>query len=92
MFQRKPTRVQLIMIILMGIAFGALLVFLVPELIGVVNSTGEDTYSEWVWDLPLPAVISIAVLHGLAGVAFVWSAGHFIEGWSRRRRKEKKNG
>lgn len=73
------------MIILMGIAFGALFVWLVPELIGVFSPAAEDTYSEWVWDQDLWAVLSIAGLHGIAGVVLIWSAGHFIEGWKRRR-------
>lgn len=85
MFRRSPTRIQKVMIVLMGIAVGALLVWAVPEVMGVVSAAAEDTYSEWVWDLPFPAVLAIAGLHGLAGILFVWSAGHFIEGWRRRR-------
>ena len=45
----------------------------------------EDTYSEWVWDLPLWAMLAIAAFHLVAGILFVWSAGHFIEGWQSRR-------
>ena len=85
--QRKPTRVQKAMIFLMALAFTALLLWAIPELIGVVSPAAEDTYSEWVWDLPLWAVLVIAGLHAVAGLLFVWSAGHFIEGY--RRRKEK---
>lgn len=85
--RRAPTKVQVLMIVLMGIAFTALLLWAVPEVIGVVSPEAEDTYSEWVWDLPFWGVLLVAGLHGVAGVLFVWSAGHFIEGWSRRRRK-----
>lgn len=76
------------MIVLMGVAFGALALWLIPELIGVFSLAAEDTYSEWVWDLDWWAVLSIAALHGVAGVTLVWSAGHFIEGYRRRRREE----
>lgn len=90
MFQRRPTRVQMVMIALMGVAFGALGLWLIPELIGVFSSGTEDTYSEWVFDLDLWAVLGIGSLHAVAGVAFIWSAGHFIEGYARRRRVEKR--
>lgn len=90
MFRRAPTKVQKLMIVLMAIAFGALGIWLIPELIGVFSPAAEDTYSEWVWDLDLWAVLSIAGVHGIAGVVLVWSAGHFIEGYSRRRKLEKR--
>lgn len=88
MFQRKPSKVQKLMIALMGIAFAALLIWLVPELIGVLSPAAEDTYSEWVWDLPFGPLLGIVLLHGVAGILMIWSAGHFIEGYRRRRRKE----
>ena len=87
--QRKPTSVQKKMIYLMGGAFGFLFIWLVPELQGVISSGEEDTYSEWVWDLPGIWMYVVSALHAVAGVAFVWSAGHFIEGYKRRRNREK---
>lgn len=87
MVQREPTEVQKWMIGLMGCAllfFGA---WLVPETVGVLSSGSEDTFSEWVWDLPLWAVLTASAISGLIGFLAVWAAGHFIEGWARRRKK-----
>lgn len=83
--QRKPTPVQVAMITLMGLAYFFMATWLIPEVKGVLDPAAEDTYSEWVWDLPGWAVLSIAAFHLVAGVLFVWSAGHFIEGWNARR-------
>lgn len=66
-------------------AYTTLLIWVVPELMGVFNPATEDTYSEWVWDLPAWAVITIAVLHFIAGAVFLWSSVHFIHGWWVRR-------
>lgn len=85
MKQRKATGVQNLMIGLMLIVWGSLFMWVVPEVRGIFNPADEDTYSEWVWDLPLWAVLTIAGLHLIAGVLFVWSAGHFIEGYMGRR-------
>lgn len=85
MTQRKPTRPQQVMIGLMAVMWLSLLLWLVPEIRGVFSTDVEDTYSEWVWDLPLWAVLIVAGLHLVAGVLFVWSAGHFLEGWNNRR-------
>lgn len=84
-YQRSFTGVQKVMAVLMAIAFTSLGLWLIPEVRGIFNSKSEDTWSEAVWDLPLPLVLVIAALHLLAGVLFVWSAGHFIEGWFVRR-------
>ncbi len=85
MKQRKPTKPQQAMIALMAIAFTSLALWLIPEVQGIISKKPEDTYSEWVWDLPLWATLTIAAFHLVAGVLFVWSAGHFIEGWQARR-------
>lgn len=85
MQQRKPTPVQKLMIALMVPVWVSLFLWLIPEVRGVISSATEDTYSEWVWDLPLWAMLSIAVLHLVAGVLFVWSSVHFVEGWIARR-------
>lgn len=90
-FQRNPTRTQVVMIVLMATAFLALTIWAIPELVGVLSPESEDTYSEWVWDLPLWAVLTIATLHVIAGVLLVWSAGHFLEGYSARRKQEKRS-
>lgn len=82
---RTPTRPQKIMIGLMAGVFALLGLWLIPELIGVISPEVEDTFSEWVWDLPWPAVLGISGLFGLTGAVFVWSAGHFIEGYRRRK-------
>lgn len=73
------------MIVLMIPVWVSLFLWLIPEVRGIVDPAAEDTYSEWVWDLPLWAMLTIAALHLVAGVLFVWSAGHFIEGFSARR-------
>jgi len=88
MFQRHLTRAQWIMIVLMGIAFAALIGWLVVELSGIFGGTAESTFSEWVFDLHISAVIAVALLFVVTGILFVWSAGHFIEGYARRRRIE----
>lgn len=83
--QVKATPVQALMATLMGVAYLALFIFTIPELKGIFQGDGgEDTYSEWVWDLPAWAVYTIAAIHLVAGVALVWSSGHFIEGMLRR--------
>jgi len=90
MFRRKPTKAQGVMIALMGSVFVLLGVWLVPELIGVFSPGTEDTYSEWVWDLPVFWMFTVAAAHLIVGVVFVWSAGHFVEGYKVRRRQESK--
>lgn len=85
MKQRAATPVQRVMVFLMLFAYGTLAVWLVPEVRGILSPAREDTYSEWVWDLPGWTTVSIAVLHLLIGVLFVWSSIHFIEGWLARR-------
>ncbi len=88
-FRKLATKPQKWMIWSMIAAYVALLTFLVVEVIGVTSAQPEDTLSEWVWDLPFPAVVSIALLFFLTGLAFIWAGGHFIEGYGRRRMIEK---
>lgn len=88
-FRVKPTRVQVLMIALMVIALTSLLAWVVPELIGVFSPTAEDTYSEWVFDLPLWAVLTIVGVQVVVGLAAIGSSWHFLEGWGRRRRLER---
>ena len=83
--QVKPTPVQKLMILYMGILWTSAFMWLIPELRGIFARGYEDTYSEWVWDLPLWLVLVIAALHLVGGVLMIWSAGHFIEGWIARR-------
>lgn len=85
MRQRRPTRVQKLMIVYMVVAFSSLFMWLIPEVSGILSKKPEDTYSEWVWDLPLWGMLAISFLHLVAGILFVWSAGHFIEGFNARR-------
>jgi hypothetical protein len=89
MFQRRPSRVQVLMIALMGLAAAALAGWAIPELIGVFTECTECTYSEWVWDLPLWAVLLITVVQAVVGIAAIWSGGHYLEGWARRRKLER---
>lgn len=88
MFRRSPTRVQWVMIGLMAVVYLGLLVWVYPEILGVISQAAEDTYSEWVWDAPAWAFWTVTIFHAVAGFVFVWSAGHFIEGRRRRRRIE----
>lgn len=89
MFRRSPTKVQWVMIALMVVVYLALLVWVYPEVVGIFSPAAEDTYSEWVWDAPGWAFWTVTVIHGAAGVAFLWSAGHFVEGRIRRRNLER---
>lgn len=79
------SRPQKIMAALMSGAFLLLAAWLVPEIKGIIDGRPNDTYSEIITRLPWPAVIAVSVLHLIAGVLFVWSAGHFIEHRLRRK-------
>ena len=88
-FRVKPTKTQAVMVGLMVLAFSAMLVWVVPELMGVFSEAAEDTYSEFIWDLPLGWVIGVVVLQVIAGILLIGSSWHFLEGYGRRRRIEK---
>jgi hypothetical protein len=77
------------MIVLMAVAFAALLLWVIPEMLGVLSPNVEDTFSEWVWDLPWWAIGAVSILFVTAGLLMIWSVGHFWEGYVDRRRKEK---
>lgn len=89
MFQRKPTRVQVGMIALIAIAFFALLGFAVPEVAGILSPGEEDTFSEFIWDLPLWAVVAVSTVFAVVALIAAWASIHFFEGWVARRKKEK---
>lgn len=82
---RRMTKPQKWLAFLMTLVFLVLAVWLIPEIAGVLDPAAEDTYSEIIFDLPLGWVLLISLLHLVAGVVFVWSAGHFIEGYRRRK-------
>lgn len=90
-YQRSLTRVQKVMAALMTAVFLLLAIWLVPEIVGVISPEAEDTYSEIIFDLDWWAVLAVSGLHLIAGVVFVWSAGHFIEGHRRRRTHERRH-
>ena len=77
------------MIGLMASSVLMLLFWSAIELVGVFSSESEDTYSEWVFDLPLWGVLAVVALHLVWGFLLIGSAWHFLEGWGRRRRIEK---
>lgn len=77
------------MIALMGVAVAALIGWSIPELVGAFGRCVECTYSEWVWDLPLWAVLVISAVQLVVGFLAVGSVWHYLEGWVRRRRAEK---
>lgn len=77
------------MIACIATAFLALAVFVVPEVVGIINPASEDTFSEWVWDLRLPGVIAISAVFMVVAIIAAWAAVHFIEGWVERRRRER---
>lgn len=89
-FRKPGTPVQKLMTGLMALAFLALLVFLVPELIGIFSPASEDTWSEWVWDQDLWLVLTISGIFALAAVLLAGAAWHFIEGYGRRRTVERR--
>lgn len=78
------------MIALLTIALAAIVAFAVPEVAGIISPGAEDTFSEWVWDLPLWAVLSISLVFSVVAVIAAWAGVHFIEGYVTRRRKERK--
>ncbi len=84
-FLKKATKAQRWMIGAMALAYVGLSTFLVIEVAGIFSSRGEDTLSEWVWDLSFGAVVGIALLFFLTGAIFIWAGGHFLEGYGRRR-------
>ena len=90
MFRRSPTRRQWMMIVLMGIALAALIGWGVVELGGVFSEAKEDTHSEWVWDLPLWSILLLSAVQIVVGILAVASTWHYLEGWARRRRTERR--
>ena len=88
-FRVKPTKTQAFMVGLMVIAFSAMLLWVVPEMVGVFSPAAEDTYSEFIWDLPFWAVVVVVLLQCAAGLLLIGSSWHFLEGYGRRRRIEK---
>ena len=84
-FRRPATRVQRVMAVLMIIALTALLLWTIPELIGVFSGNTEDTWSEWVWDQSFGVVLTIVIISILAAVLLIGSSWHFLEGYRRRR-------
>lgn len=89
-FRRPATKVQKIMAVLMVVAFLSLLIWVIPEMMGILSPGAEDTWSEFVWDQPLGVVIVISLIHGIAALLLAGSAWHFLEGYARRRRAEKR--
>ena len=73
------------------VAVIALVVFGVVELWGIFDPGYEDTFSEWVWDTYPVLRWLITVASAAVGGIAVWSAGHYLEGNARRRRKEERN-
>lgn len=85
MRQRYPTGIQKVMIALLGVAALSIGMFALPEIAGIFSPELEDTFSEWVWDLPLVAVLVISSVFASVGAIAIWAAGHFLEGWQRRK-------
>lgn len=88
-FRRKATKAQKAMIGCMAVAYAGLIGFLFWEIPGALDTIRENTLSEWVWDLPLPFVLSISGLFFLTAAVMAWAGGHFIEGYFRRRQIER---
>ena len=92
--KRKATPVQKFMIACIGVIFVALVIFAVPEIIGIFSPATEDTFSEWVFDKPRWFVYSFGSLSFIVGGIIGWSGLHYIEGSHRRhppRAKESRN-
>lgn len=87
--RRTATKAQALMVWLMGVAIAALLGFGVVEMMGVVDAAPEDTYTEWIADLPAAVIVGVTIVHVVAGILFIWSAGHFWEWYGRRRGEER---
>ena len=88
-YRVAPTQSQWVMLSLMAGAFILMAVWTVWEVRGILDPAGEDTYSEWFFDLPLVWLIPLSLFHVFVGVLFVWAGLHFIEGWIRRRGEER---
>ena len=84
-YRRAPTAPQRRLIVYMLAAVVAMAFWTEVEVRGVLSPAEEDTYSEWVWDLPAPVVGGFAVFHALVGLVSSWAALHFIEGHVARR-------
>lgn len=89
-YQRKATKVQVLMAVLIGVCFLSLVGFAIPEIAGIISPELEDTFSEFIWDLPLAVVIPITVVFLIVGVIASWAGVHFIEGWVERRKHERR--
>jgi len=78
------------MIVLLAVALIFIAWWTVIELTGAFDGTqDEDTFSEWVWDLPLWSVLLISAVQIIIGYAAIASTWHYLEGWARRRRRER---
>ena len=89
-FRRAATKTQAIMVALISAVVALLVAFGVFEFQGVFSTRAEDTFSEWVWDQPFGVVLAVSIVFLLVGVLAVGSAWHFLEGYGRRRRIEKR--
>jgi hypothetical protein len=75
------------MILLFTVAAICLVAFAVIELAGVFNPATEDTFTEWVADLDLIYVLAIGGLSAVVGAFGIWSLGHYLEWWGRRKQQ-----
>lgn len=78
MRQRKPTRSQWWMIGFMVLIIIGLFGFAFFEIRGIIDPAPEDTFSEWVFDLPTWANLLISSVSIALGAILSWSAIHYV--------------
>lgn len=70
------------------IMYFGFIVFAIPEVLGILDPAPEDTFSEWVWDLPLWGTLFFVVTFAVVALIGAWASIHFVEGYVARRRRE----
>lgn len=78
MRQVAPTRPQKIMAFFMGMVVVGLLGFTYWEIKGILSPELEDTWSEFVFDWPTWANLTLGVASIIVAVFAAWSAIHYI--------------
>lgn len=78
MRQVAPTRSQKIMLFFMSMILAGLIGFTIVEVRGILSPLPEDTFSEWVFDLPTWAILVIDVPFVAVAVIAGWASIHFL--------------
>lgn len=90
-YQRDPTPAQWVMIICIAVILVALIIFGIWEINGILSGIPEQTFSEWVWDLEVWALIPFTAVSMVLTIVLGWFTLHIWEGYISRRRRERKD-